>query len=237
MNDDRYRLDLYHIDWRVASRGFKPISIRFEFDRERMFEILSDEIYNGDPYVFLRELLQNSIDAIRMRYEVLLSKGIELKNFGVINVNVKHLDNGNAIITWNDDGIGMDEYIIRNYLAVAGKSYYRSLDFERQGLKMDPISKFGIGILSCFVVADKIEIETFKDPYLSTSRERLKIIIPAINKQFRIEILPQESAVVGTTVRIFVEGKKFQPMTRAKVLSHWMLQAIFLSWQASLISL
>ncbi len=208
MHDVRHKLDLYHIEWRVAARGFSPLSIQFEFDRERMFEILSDEIYNGDPYVFLRELLQNSVDAIRMRREVLKSKEIEPKDLGAIYVDVKHGDNGDAIITWRDDGIGMDEYIIRNYLSVAGKSYYRSSDFERLGLKMDPISKFGIGILSCFVAAERIEIETFKEPYLPPKGERLKIIIPAINRQFRIETIPQEGAIVGTTIKVFVEGRK-----------------------------
>lgn len=208
MKDVRHRLDIYDIDWRVAARGFKKLSIQFEFNRERMFEILSDEIYNGDPYVFLRELLQNSVDAIRMRREVLQSKGIDLKDLGAIYVDVKHENNGDAVITWRDDGIGMDEYIIQNYLSVAGKSYYRSSDFERLGLKMDPISKFGIGILSCFVAAERIEIETFKDPYLYPSGDRLKIIIPAINRQFRIEILSAESAPIGTTVKVFVEGRK-----------------------------
>ncbi|MFV9675845.1 MAG: ATP-binding protein, partial [Anaerolineales bacterium] len=208
MNDPRHKLDLYHIDWRVKAEGFDPISIQFEFDREQMFKILSDEIYGGDPYVFLRELLQNSIDAIRMRREVLQSKGIVPGNMGVIYVNVEHDAGGDAVITWQDNGIGMDKYIVKNYLATAGKSYYRSSDFERQGLKMDPISKFGIGILSCFLVADRIEIETFKDPYLPPAGEALKITIPAMRRQFRIETRPQEGANVGTTVNVFVDGKK-----------------------------
>lgn len=208
MNDPRHKLDIYLIDWRVAARGFKPISIQFEFDRSRMFEILSEEIYQGDPYVFLRELLQNSIDAIRMRREILERRGISPGNLGVIRVNVEHSEGGDAIVTWHDDGIGMDEYIIRNYLAVAGKSYYRSADFEREGLKMDPISTFGVGILSCFMVADLIEIETYKDPYLPPPGEPLKIKIPAMRGQFRIETGTRETAEVGTTVKVFVEGKK-----------------------------
>jgi hypothetical protein len=208
MNDPRHKLDLYHIDWRVTARGFNPVSIQFEFDRERMFEILSDEIYQGDPYVFLRELLQNSIDAIRMRREVLQRKGIDPGNLGVIRVTVEHGTGGDAIVTWQDDGIGMDEYIVRNYLAVAGKSYYTSLDFEREGLKMDPISRFGVGILSCFMVADRIQIETFKEPYLPPTGNPIRITIPAVRRQFRIETLPQEGAHVGTTVRVFVDGKK-----------------------------
>jgi len=209
MNDSRHRLDIYHIDWHVEARGFKKISIGFQFDRERMFEILGEEIYQGDPYVFLRELLQNSIDAIRMRREILRKYAkIEPSDLGVIHVKVEHLDNNDAIITWNDDGIGMDEYIIQNYLAVAGKSFYRSSDFEKIGLEMDPISRFGIGIMSCFIVADSIEIETYKDPNLPPKSDPLKITIPDQIKQFRVEVLPEGFAPIGTTIRVYVNGRK-----------------------------
>jgi hypothetical protein len=207
MNDSRHELDIDHIDWNVKARGFKKISIGFQFDRDRMFEILGREIYQGDPYVFLRELLQNSIDAIRMRREIIRKYAkFEPANLGVIRVNVKHLNNNDAIIKWQDDGIGMDEYIIQNYLSVAGKSYYRSQDFEKVGLDMDPISRFGIGILSCFIVADSIEIETYKDPILPPKSEPLKVAIPDQGKRFRIEVLPKDFAEIGTTITVFVRG-------------------------------
>jgi len=208
MNDRRHMLDLSHIHWRVAARNFEPISIQFEFSRKRMFEILADEIYGGDPYVFLRELLQNSIDAIKMRIEVLIRNNLPTQGLGTIRVSVDHQKDGHAVITWTDDGIGMDEFIVRNYLAIAGKSFYRSDEFKNEGLKMDPISRFGVGILSCFMVADRIEITTRKDPYKPPYSNPLKITIPAVDKQFRIESsLPAETQV-GTTVRVFVDGKK-----------------------------
>jgi len=209
MNDPRHKLDIYHIDWHVDTMGFKKTSIGFQFDRRRMFEILGKELYQGDSYVFLRELLQNSIDAIRMRREILRKYAkIEPANLGLIQVKVENTDDINSIITWTDDGIGMDEYIIENYLAIAGKSYYRSLDFEKMGLEMDPISRFGIGILSCFTVANSIEIETYKDPNLHPRSKPLKITIPDQSKRFRIEEVPEEFAKIGTTVRVFVNEKK-----------------------------
>lgn len=208
MNDPRHTLDLYHVDWRVAPFGFEPVSIQFEFDREQMFEILGDEVYQGDPYVFLRELLQNSIDAIRMRHEVLLRRGLGPADLGVIKVAVEHGQDGDCTVTWQDDGVGMDEHIVRDYLAVAGKSYYRSADFERENLTMDPISRFGIGILSCFMVADRVEIDTYRDPYLPPKGDPLRITIPAMRRQFRIERRPEETAEVGTIVRVFVRGKR-----------------------------
>jgi len=209
MNDPRHKLDIYHIDWHVDAIGFKKTSIGFQFDRQRMFEVLGKEIYHGDPHIFLRELLQNSIDAIRMRREILRKYAkIEAANLGLIHVIVERVDDNNSIVTWIDDGIGMDEYVIENYIAIAGKSYYRSLDFEKIGLEMDPISRFGIGILSCFTVANSIEIETYKDPNLLPKSNPLKIKIPDQTKQFRIEVVPEEFARIGTTIRVFVDEKK-----------------------------
>ena len=101
------------------------------------------------------------------------------------------------------DGVGMDEYIIRNYLSVAGKSYYNSEDFEKEGFKMDPISRFGIGVLSCFMLSDYIEITTNRDPYISKKSEKLKITIPSKKSYFRIEQI-QDSIDIGTTYKVYV---------------------------------
>lgn len=208
MNDPRHHLDVYRIEWRLAARGFQPVSIQFEFDRTAMFEILGNEIYQGDPYVFLRELLQNSIDATRMRREVLKRRGLGAQDLWMIFVDVEHGTDGDAVVTWRDDGIGMDEHVVRNYLAVAGRSYYQSEDFERENLVMDPISRFGVGLLSCFMVAERIEIETYRDPYLPPASKALAIAIPAVDKRFRIEERSVEDHRVGTVVRVFVEGRK-----------------------------
>jgi len=222
MKHEYYGLDIDHIDWKVQTIKFKPISIRFEFDRTRMFEILSKEIYKGDPYIFLRELLQNSIDAIRMRRELLRSKGtLPKSDFGTIRVEVKHLPNGDSEILWRDDGMGMDEYVIKNYLAMAGRSFYQSEDFGKTGLKIDPISQFGIGILSCFMVGTGIEIETRRDPHMThfdkSKDEALRIKIPDMQRQYRVEALEVDTLEIGTTVKIFVDHKKL-PVDKKNVV-------------------
>ena len=103
----------------------------------------------------------------------------------------------------------MDEDIVRKYLAVAGKSYYHSHEFQKTGIEIEPISFFGIGILSCFIVADGITIETCKEPYLPPMGKPLRINIPAINRQFRIQEMPEERAEIGTKVQVFVDSRKF----------------------------
>jgi hypothetical protein len=202
MNHYYHKLNISHIDWRIAARGFKPIPIQFEFDRMRMFEILGDEIYQNDGYVFIRELIQNSIDAIKVRKEVLENKGLTF-NTGRIIVSVTDFNEIYYRIVITDNGIGMDEYIIRNYLSVAGKSYFNSKDFENEGFIMEPISRFGIGVLSCFMISDYIEITTCRDPYISKNSEKLKISIPSKENYFRIEVV-QSPIDIGTSFYVYV---------------------------------
>lgn len=220
--DTRHFLDLYHLDWRVNARGFDPVLIRFEFDRDRVFEILSDEIYQGDPYVFLRELLQNSVDAIRLRRELLQRAGIMAADYGLVHIEVEHKENGDARITCTDDGVGMDAHIVRNYLAMAGRSYYRSEEFQKQGLNLDPISRYGIGILSCFMVADLVEIETRRDPYAKGSGGPLRIKIPAVTRQFRVEQSATLDIEIGTRVVVNVEGRKLPADTGSLDVTRYM---------------
>lgn len=130
-----------------------------------------------------------------------------------IYFDVRHSDDGNATIVCRDFGTGMDDYIVRNYLAVAGVSYYQSDDFRRQGLNMDPISRFGIGILSCFMVADRIEIETCREPQAGDPRQPLRIDVPAVDKQFRVYDGSPDSDI-GTAVTVHVSGSKLKTDVR-----------------------
>jgi hypothetical protein len=208
MNHAYHKINVSHIDWRISARGFKPIPIQFEFDRMRMFEILGDEIYQNDGYVFIRELIQNAVDAIKVRMEVLESKGLVF-NGGKILINVEDLDETYYRISITDNGIGMDEYIVRNYLSVAGRSYYNSKDFENEGFKMEPISRFGIGVISCFMLSDYVEIITNRDPYISNNNEQLKISIPSKENYFRIEAI-HSTAEIGTTFNVYVLKNKLK---------------------------
>jgi hypothetical protein len=207
LNDKKYYLNIFDIKWNIIPIDFDPISIKFQFDRKRMFEVLSDEIYKGDKYVFIRELLQNSIDAIKLRKELIEKKSnISLSSFGEINIEVKKDGEKNIEIIFTDDGIGMDRYIVENYLSVAGKSYYHSDEFKRLGLELDPISRFGVGILSCFMIASKVNLVTFKDPLIKPDSEVLNIDIPDVDKQFRISKQVPSNDKVGTRISILISN-------------------------------
>ena len=151
-------------------------------------------------------------NVIRNRWKIGRKRKLSTPTFDTtIYFTVRHQRNGNVIIVCRDYGIGMDEHVIRNYFAVAGVSYYRSSEFERQQLGFEPISRFGIGVLSCFMGANKLSVKTYRDPesgppmaqadsILPSSEEyrarRLSLDIPAIDRQFIVRELVDEFAGV-----------------------------------------
>ncbi len=215
--DSRHQLDLRKLEWRITAERFHPVNLRFEFHRARMFEILANEIYQGDSHVFLRELLQNSIDAIATRRALVRQRTAaagSARDVGMgfddaIYFRVERGPEGDALVQCTDAGIGMDEYIVRNYLSVAGVSYYRSEDFKNLQLNLDPISTFGIGILSCFMVASRVDIVTRRDPLIAGTAAPIRLEIPAVDRQFRV-YAGDTGAPVGTSVTVHVQGLKLK---------------------------
>ena len=59
------------IRWYIKPVGFQPVPLRFDFDRPGALGLLSAEILWQEVVYFTSELLQNSVDAIDTRTEVL----------------------------------------------------------------------------------------------------------------------------------------------------------------------
>ena len=220
----RYILDFLKLEWAVQTGSLKPMDLSFGFNSNAMFRILSDDIYDGDPYIFLRELLQNAIDAIRTRRALYLQQmrqNVRRRQSGLpfdttIYFAVEHSANGDFSVSCRDYGIGMDEHVIKNYFTVAGVSYYRSKEFEYQNLGFEPVSRFGVGILSCFMVAESLEVRTYRDPDYgpamahsdlelpgadSHRARRLHLTVPGVDRQFIVKGM-HESFQVGTEITL-----------------------------------
>ena len=124
--------------------------LEFDIDYKSVLTLLMGEKLYSSPEIAIRELLQNSIDAINFRKKLQQDK---FEPYIEVNFDGKSL----SII---DNGIGMDDYIFKNYFLKVGKSFYKSKDARALVSDYDSISEFGIGILSCFMVADSIEVES-----------------------------------------------------------------------------
>lgn len=117
---------------------------RFKVNLGGMIEILSDHLYSS-PDVYVRELLQNGADAITARKKL---NGAEVEGRVMLEIT-----EGKQLI-FMDNGQGLTEEEIHQFLAIIGESSKREL--EDKGLRTDYIGRFGIGLLSCFMVSDEI---------------------------------------------------------------------------------
>lgn len=113
----------------------------FQVDLRGVVDLLSRHLY-ASPRVYLRELLQNAVDAITARGD------------GPGRVTV---ETGGGTLRVSDDGIGLTADEVHTLLATIGRSSKRDeLGFARH----DFLGQFGIGLLSAFLVADEIDVVT-----------------------------------------------------------------------------
>ena len=136
---------------------------RFQVNLGGMIEILSDHLYSS-PDVYIRELLQNSVDAITGRMiraqEYSEPQGKTPDRQAPKEVPgriVLEIEEGRRLV-FTDNGQGLTEEEIHQFLAVIGESSKRGVRDEK--VCTDYIGRFGIGLLSCFMVSDEIRMLT-----------------------------------------------------------------------------
>jgi molecular chaperone HtpG len=122
----------------------------FRVDFKGILNILSKHLYSSEE-IFIRELLQNSTDAISLRKSELTSN-IE----GTINVEL--IDSKDRkVIVFEDNGVGLTLEEVEIFLSVIGSSSKKGIINLNQA-DNSFIGQFGIGLLSCFMVSNKITL-------------------------------------------------------------------------------
>jgi molecular chaperone HtpG len=124
---------------------------QFKINLRGIIDLLSNHLYSG-PRVYLRELLQNGTDAIRARRQ------FEPDHRGELRIELMgRQGGGQPRLAFVDDGIGLTEEEVHRFLATIGMSSKGAEFWERPE---DFIGRFGIGLLSCFIVSDEIAVVT-----------------------------------------------------------------------------
>lgn len=180
---------------------------QFTLSKAQVIDLLMGTKLYGSPEVALRELLQNSIDACLLR--AALEKSWNNPYNPEITVKYDR-KNGEDTLEIIDNGIGMDQYIIDSYYSKVGSSFYKSADFydlkAQSGSDFVPTSRFGIGILSCFMVADSIVVDTRRLLGAHDSSDPLNVTIEGQDSIFWIR--PGQRKKPGTSTKLFLRKKK-----------------------------
>lgn len=164
--------------------------MRFRPD-SNVIELLVGEDLYSTPDAAIRELLQNAEDACW-----LYSKAT---NAGVYEPSVVvRYSPASKWIEVEDNGIGMDQLTLENSFVAIGASKSavpHTRDIVSASGEDGQIARFGIGILSCFGIADSIELYTKMDESVG-----LAFRIPDYRSDF--ETLANPPVHRGTRIRL-----------------------------------
>lgn len=160
--------------------------MKFVLNQSKILELLMGIQLYKDPFLCLREIYQNALDASKCMKAYNKKKG-KTENLTIeFGIGEEDLHGKKErYIYCLDHGTGMNAYIIKNYLLHIGNSYYRSKDFAKQntdwGYDVKPTSQFGIGLLSGYMLADKIGITTI---HYEESGNALSFMMEGVNEHF-----------------------------------------------------
>ncbi|MFI0718076.1 caspase family protein [Streptomyces sp. NPDC021224] len=192
--------------------------IRFQLAEDRVQELLMGESLYGNRKLAVRELYQNALDAVRYRdartqYLTRTNSGRRLPPWtGEITFRQGVDDAGRPYLECRDNGIGMGVHELSRTFAQGGARFVDLPEYvEEQAawsaldpkIELFPNSRFGIGVLSYFMLADEIVVHTCRMSRDGRPGRRLKVTIAGPGNLFRIEDVG-EGDETGTSVRLLL---------------------------------
>jgi hypothetical protein len=197
-----------------GTRSYQSAGVRFRLAEDRVQELLMGEQLYGDPALAIRELYQNALDACRYR-EARTEYLRRTREFadgwvGQIRFEQGVDESGRPYLDCVDNGIGMGVRELSEVFAQAGVrlgDLPEFLEEQAEWARLDPPvqlfpnSRFGIGVLSYFMLAEEITVDTCRMGRDGVPGPRLRVSIAGPGSLFRIRTLGP-GADSGTTVRL-----------------------------------
>lgn len=158
----------------IISVGYVSDKFMLTMDQNQILKLLTGENLYDSNDVFVRELLQNAIDAVLLRGKMDNNFKIEDARIDLWEWNDK---DGNMWFRIDDQGTGMTLGMLKKYFLKVGNSYYTSQELKRDLVNHSSdkdyfgISRFGIGFLSCFLCGIEAEISTL---YFDDSKSKIE---------------------------------------------------------------
>ena len=165
-----------------------------------LLEVLGKNLYSS-PSVAIREIVQNAHDAC-IRRKIEAQANIDF----TINITV---DSQANTLTIKDNGSGLTQQEVKQYLATIGSGYTRLLRNQSQTDEM--IGYFGLGFLSAYVISDKVEVWTTS---YQTPEQSWRFVSKG-GKQFSISSCNNKD--IGTTVKLKLK-ENFKELSSENVL-------------------
>ncbi|GAB2613587.1 hypothetical protein GCM10027168_52830 [Streptomyces capparidis] len=189
---------------------------RFRLDEQRVQELLMGEQLYQNRALAVRELYQNALDACRYRrarHEYLeRTSGFGSAWRGRIRFVQGTDEHGRHYLECADNGVGMGEEELTGVFSQAGARFPELTEFLDgkadwdaldPPVRLHPNSRFGIGVLSYFMLADEIEVTTCRMGRRGRPGPLFRVAIVGPGHLFRIQRLREEGEP-GTRVRLYL---------------------------------
>lgn len=204
----------------VTTSGWDPILADVKVgDTTSLINLLGGKgLYGDDVMVPLRELLQNSIDAVRSR------RVLDPDHEGNIWVELRKGENpaGNDgyWLSVADDGIGMSPAILVGPFITFGESGWSSskLRAERPGFvgkRVSHIGRFGIGFFSVFMFSEDVCV-TSRPFDAAVSSSKLLRFQSGLGLRPLLQDAPDSTARIVTKVSIFLRQSEVDRILSAR---------------------
>ncbi|WP_405641748.1 HSP90 family protein [Streptomyces uncialis] len=194
----------------------------FQVDLRGLVDLLSQHLYSS-PKVYLRELLQNAVDAVTARRAEQPDAPARVRL-----IVTPASGTAGATLCVEDSGIGLTEDDVHSLLATIGRSSKRSgagmpggadpvAALGLESARSQFLGQFGIGLLACFVVAERIRVVSRSartpgaPPVEWTARD---------DGSYTVRVLPDEARPEpGTTVRLEARAGAGEWLDEERVLA------------------
>ena len=170
LNIRRVRSNIDDIEKFSESINFLPIKASFEAADTDLLKLLVAPLYGNAPGVGVRELMQNSVDAVRELSEYLKInnlRDLELPNLkGEVVISIIKENDDDYWFNIEDAGIGMNKEVISQFFLKSGASFRKSdlwkKNFEDSEGKSKILrsGRFGVGVLAAYLIGEEIIVST-----------------------------------------------------------------------------
>lgn len=190
-------LKLYYLTPKIEKNNIPDAIDNYNFEAyiPTLIPLLTGDNIYAKKEVFARELIQNSIDAIAVR----ASTDNTFDQTIYITLGQSH---GRKFFRIKDYGTGMDRFKIERYFTSIGRSFYSGDEYRDLEIEYKPISNFGIGFLSAFMICREIDVKT---RYYLDEKEGLRLHIPNYDGCFFIE--KDDTLDIGTEITLYIDKK------------------------------
>lgn len=187
---DRKRISVPELRYRILIDGEESESthknLKFLFSTEKAFQLIEGiSMYQNNKLIFVRELIQNALDATKLQiYRTLCASGFAFsehtspfdverefpdlfQNHEIVISTDYDSDTGRVSFSIRDKGIGISMEEFKRNILTTGRSWPERKEYQNEIRQMPawlrPTGAFGIGLHTVFSVTDSLTIRTKSD--------------------------------------------------------------------------